>query len=92
MSSDDDVLSEGFAFGGGVKKCLGDELTRTVCLLVARTILESSLIIRRYDKRSRSEALVGLGERRVIAGDCERLETASMSETEKACDGEGFCG
>jgi cytochrome P450 len=43
MSTEDGELNGGFAFGGGVKKCLGYELTRQISLTVARTLLGSQL-------------------------------------------------
>ncbi len=45
MSSTDEKLDHGFAFGGGIKACLGKDLTQQICLTIASTILESELLL-----------------------------------------------
>ncbi|KAJ9603878.1 hypothetical protein H2200_011400 [Cladophialophora chaetospira] len=42
----DEMLDHGFAFGGGVKTCLGDAFANQICLTSAKTILESGLSLR----------------------------------------------
>jgi cytochrome P450 len=42
----DALQQQGYAFGGGVKECLGKELVRQICLTVAETILNSNVSFR----------------------------------------------
>jgi cytochrome P450 len=41
--SSDEKHDRGYAFGGGVKTCLGVDLARQMCLTVAKVVLESGL-------------------------------------------------
>jgi cytochrome P450 len=43
MTMEDSDLDRGFAFGWGVKQCLGQDLARQICLTVVKTILDSSM-------------------------------------------------
>ena len=43
MSAEDGEMRKSFAFGGGIKACLGNELARQICLTVAMTVLDSQL-------------------------------------------------
>ena len=45
MSSSDEKQDHGFAFGGGVKSCLGKKLAQQTCLNIAKTILDSGLLL-----------------------------------------------
>ena len=45
VSAEDGEVGKGFAFGGGVKECLGINLARQICLTAAKTILKSPLVL-----------------------------------------------
>ena len=45
MSNADEKL-DGFAFGGGVKTCLGGALAKQICMTGAMTILDSGLLLK----------------------------------------------